>query len=127
MIKPESFLIDADGTLFFHDWPAIHAEVPHAIRVIKRIKDAGHVLILHTCRYHETFENAKAWALKNGIHFDHFNENPGREYPSRKVYGNWNIDDHNVGSPMIYDTAIHHKPFVDWLQIERILEAKGLI
>lgn len=127
IITPHSFTIDADGTLFFHDYPEIKEEVPHAVRVLKRMKAAGHVLILHTCRHGEPFEATKKWLTDNGLDFDFFNENKNWESGSRKVYSNWDIDDHNLGAPLIHVQAVHHKPFVDWQQIEHILEAKGLL
>lgn len=126
-IIPKQFLIDADGTLFLHDYPYIEKEVPHAVRVLKRMNEAGHILILHTCRADEPFEETKAWLQKHNLLFAYFNCNPMFESGSRKVYGHWHIDDHNLGCPLIHDTSIHHKPFVDWLAIERILEEMKLL
>jgi hypothetical protein len=127
MISPKQFLIDADGTLFLHDYPYIEKEVPHAVRVLKRMQEVGHILILHTCRCDEPYEEAKAWLLKNDLHFHSFNCNPMFESGSRKVYGHWHIDDHNLGCPLIHDLTIHPKPFVDWVVIENILKEKGLL
>lgn len=120
-------MIDADGTLFLHDYPYIEKEVPHAVRVLKRMQDAGHILILHTCRADEPFEEAKKWIKEQGLNFHYFNCNPMFESGSRKVYGHWHIDDHNLGSPLIHDPAIHPKAFVDWIVIENILIANGLL
>jgi hypothetical protein len=122
-----TFLIDCDGTICLHDFPEIHKEVPHAIRVIKRMQDYGHTLILLTMRYGDHLSEAQRWLLKKGLYFDYFNRNPDHETGSRKVYGHHVIDDHNLGIKLIYDTTIHHKPFVDWLELERILEEKGLL
>lgn len=127
MIPTKQFLIDADGTIFLHDYPFIHKEVPHAVRVLKRMADAGHVLILHTCRADEPYEEAKEWLKKNDLHFNSFNCNPMFESGSRKVYGHWHIDDHNLGCPLVHDMTIHPKPFVDWLAVEKILEEMELI
>jgi hypothetical protein len=127
VIPPKQFLIDADGTLFFHDAPYIVKEVPYAIRVLKRMKSAGHILILHTCRADEAYENTKRWLSDNDLQFDFFNCNPMYESGSRKVYGHWHIDDHNLGSPLIHDIFIHPKPFVDWLKIEQLLEEMKLL
>jgi len=122
-----TFLIDCDGTIVLHDFPHIHAAVPHAIRVIQRMQDFGHTLILYTMRYDEDLTVAQKWLFKNGLYFQYFNHNPDHETGSRKVYGHYTIDDHNLGIKLIHDTSIHHKPFVDWLEIERILEEKELL
>lgn len=126
-ITPKQFLVDADGTMFLHDFPYIEKEVPHAVRVLKRMQDAGHILILHTCRAGDEFEHAKAWIKDQGLNFFAFNCNPMFESGSRKVYGHWHIDDHNLGCPLIHDTTIHRRPFVDWLKVEKILEEMELI
>lgn len=127
LIQIKTILIDADGTIFFHEYPFIGKEVPHAVRVLKRMESVGHILILHTMRHGDELEHAKAWLLDNDLHFDDFNRNTMFETGSRKIYGHWHIDDHNLGSPLIHDFTIHPKPFVDWLQIEKILEEKELI
>lgn len=126
-ISPKEFLIDFDGTIAYHDYPYIEKAVPHAVRVLKRMEDAGHRLILHTCRADDEFEHAKAWIKDQGLTFFAFNCNPNFESGSRKVYGHWHIDDHNLGSPIIEDPTIHRRAFVDWLAIEKILEEKGLL
>lgn len=121
------FLIDCDGTLFFNDFPFIEKEVPHAIRVVKRMQEFGHTLILLTMRVDEDLELAKRELTKRDINMDYFNHNPLFETGSRKVYGNWSIDDHNIGIPLIHNHTIHYKPFVDWLAVEKILEDKGFL
>jgi len=127
MIPPRQFLIDFDGTLALQDYPFIEKEVPHAIRVVKRMQDAGHILILLTMRHGDELDHAKAWLKDNGLHFNDFNRNTMFETGSRKVYGHYHIDDHNIGCPIIHDHTLHHKPFVDWLVVEQILEEKELI
>ncbi len=126
-IPAKQFLIDADGTIFLHDYPFIEKAVPHSVRVLKRMEDAGHILILHTMRHGDELEQTKKWLLANDLHFNDFNRNTMFETGSRKIYGHWHIDDHNLGSPLIHDMTIHPKPFVDWLAIEKILIEKGLI
>lgn len=126
-IVPKSFAIDFDGTLQFHEYPYLGQPTPYAIRVVNRIKEAGHTLILLTMRYDEQLEEAKSWLTDHGLVFDYFNRNEMYETGSRKVYAHYYIDDHNLGSPVIYDEMIHRKPFVDWLALEKILEEKKLI
>lgn len=127
MITPRQIAVDADGTLFLHDFPFIVKEVPHAIRVLKRIQDAGHTLILHTMRDGDELADAKRWLKKNDLVFEYFNENPTFETGSRKIYSHYSIDDHNLGCPLIHEPLIHHKPFVDWEKIEELLVEKGLL
>lgn len=127
MTQQKQISVDADGTIFLHDFPFIVKEAPHAIRVLRRIQDADHTLILHTMRDGDELADAKRWLKNNGLIFEYFNENPTFETGSRKVYSHYSIDDHNVGCPLIHDPLIHQKPFVDWLEIEKIFEEKGLI
>lgn len=124
MVK--QILVDFDGTIALHDYPYIEKAAPNAIPVLKRIQDAGHILILCTMRCDEELEQAKAWLEEQGLNFTYFNCNPMFETGSRKIYGHLVIDDHTLGCPLIHDTLVHPKPFVDWLAVERILEEKGL-
>jgi len=122
-----TFLIDFDATIAYNDYPFIGEEVPEAIRVLKRLNNAGHSLILLTMRHKSELADAKKWLQEKGVYFDYYNENPEFETGSRKVYGHLHIDDHNIGIKLIHDTSLHYKPFVDWLEIERILEEKELL
>jgi hypothetical protein len=40
---------------------------------------------------------------------------------SPKVYGHLYIDDAALGCPLIYDISVHHRPYVDWCEVERWL------
>jgi hypothetical protein len=126
MITPKQVKIDFDGTLAVHEYPYIGAEVPHAIRVTKRLKDAGHVIILETMRHDELLDEAVTWCKKKGIEFDYVNKNPMFETGSRKIYGHTCVDDHNIGVPMMY-RPFDRKPMVDWLEVERIFEKTGYL
>ena len=42
--------LDFDGTVVEHQYPALGAENPHAIRVIRALQDNGHTIILNTYR-----------------------------------------------------------------------------
>ena len=42
--------LDFDGTVVEHQYPAIGAENPHALRVIRALQDKGHTIILNTYR-----------------------------------------------------------------------------
>lgn len=127
MIPKKQFLVDVDGTIVLHDYPHIHQEVPDAVRVLRRMQEAGHTLILHTMRDRDELSQIRAWLKDRDLHFDHFNCNPTFETGSRKIYGHYSIDDHNLGGPMIHDMRIHPKPFIDWITVEKILINKGLL
>jgi hypothetical protein len=126
-IAPKQFAIDFDGTLQFHEYPYLGQPTPYSVRVVRRIKEAGHTLILLTMRDDDQLEEAKAWLKDHELDFDYINRNEMFETGSRKVYAHYYIDDHNLGAPIIHDTMIHRKPFVDWLAIEKLLEEKKLI
>lgn len=46
--------LDYDGTVVHHAFPEVGEFQEDAVRVLKRITDAGHKLILWTCREDET-------------------------------------------------------------------------
>lgn len=126
-IPPKQIAIDFDGCLQFQDHPYLSRPVPRAVEVVKRLQDAGHILILYTMRVDEELDQAKAWLQDHDLQFDYFNCNPMMETGSRKVYFHLLIDDHAFNIPLITDMSIHRKPFVDWVTCEKIMEEKGLI
>lgn len=46
---------------------------------------------------------------------------------SKKVYANLYIDDAALGAPLIINSALSDKPFIDWGRVEQILTQMGLI
>lgn len=126
-LSPRQITVDFDGTISYHNYPYLGGDIPHAVRVLKRLTDAGHILILKTMRHGELMNDAKNWCLQKGIHFTYFNCNPMQETGSRKIYSHLDIDDHNLGIPLIHDIWEQRKPFVDWLAVEKILEEKGYL
>jgi hypothetical protein len=120
-------ILDFDATCVYNDNPYIGEEVPDASRVIKRIQKAGHILILCTMRTDNLLDDALAWFKCRGIRIDYVNMNPMYETGSRKIYGHIVLDDKCCGIPLICDSTIHRKPFVDWVKTEKILEEKGLL
>lgn len=102
--------IDFDGTIVKHAFPRIGEPMPRAFEVIKRLKEAGHKLILWTCREDEGFNinrqylsDAVKFCKENGVEFDAVNETiQGEEfrdpkYDQRKPYCHLFIDDRNLG------------------------------
>lgn len=126
-ITPRQVAIDFDGTLARHSYPMLGAPVPEAIRVVKRLKSAGHILILQTMRADDLLQDAVKWCEQQGLKFDYVNCNPMYETGSRKIYSHCSIDDHNLGISLIHDHWEQRKPMVDWMKVEKILEEKGYL
>lgn len=126
-ITPKQIAIDFDGTLSYHNYPYLGGDIPDAVRVVKRLKEAGHILILQTMRADELLDDAKGWLKNHGLEFDYFNCNPMQETGSRKIYSHIFIDDHNLGVPLIFDPHKQRKPYVDWKACEKILENHGYL
>lgn len=116
--------IDFDGTVVEHKWPRIGQPMPDAFRVIKKLKEAGHEIILWTCRnagQSDDDEGGLKAAIKfcqdNGIEFDSHNENldrhlvPGtlqfKEH-QKKIYADVYIDDRNIGGFPGWDAVDCH-------------------
>lgn len=46
-------LVDFDNTICVDEWPYIGTSIPYAIDVLKKLKNAGHTLILYTQRSYQ--------------------------------------------------------------------------
>lgn len=145
--------IDFDGTCVEHQFFKIGKEVPHAVRVMNRLTDEGHRIILWTMRSnmqpHQhangTFNSgitclhaAVNWFIVRKIPLFGINENPDQNWSdSHKQYCNFYIDDAAIGCPLIYPeeykainqdhNAAHTRPYVDWLKVEQLLEDQGIL
>ncbi len=114
--------IDFDGTIVEHAFPKIGEPLPKAFEVLKKLQEAGHRLILNTCREDYGYKIDKQYlteAVKfceeNGVTFVSVNENspeddfrPEKE-KNRKVYAELYIDDRNLGG------------FPGWAIVEELL------
>lgn len=124
--------LDFDGTVVEHAYPKIGREVPHAMRVIKRLQDAGHEIILNTMRC-EMDKKELMKALEYII--SHYKVELKPIIPTtEKIYPTWDptnkkeifIDDSANGTPIIpavYDGIM----MVDWLAVEKILEENKVL
>jgi hypothetical protein len=126
-IIPKTIAVDFDGTCVIHAFPFIGESVDRCAYVLKRLQKAGHTLILLTMRADNLLDDAEEWFRNHDIEIKYSNCNPEQETGSRKVYAHVYIDDHNIGIPLIHDTEIHSKPFVDWKAVEKLLEEKGYL
>ena len=120
--------IDFDGTCVTHDYPRIGKEIG-ATKVLKRLVEAGHKLILNTMRSDKELQDAVNWFKKNGIELYGVNENPTQKRwtNSPKVYAHMYIDDAAFGCPLINAPELSNRPFVDWDSIDLQLIQKGII
>ena len=136
--------IDFDGTCVTHDFPKVGKDIG-AIPVLKCLVDNGHKLILFTMR--SDIENptsddydilpqggayltdAVNWFKNNGIELFGINENPEQKSwtHSPKPYAHLYIDDAAFGCPLMVDTRISKRPFVNWDEIESAFEELGII
>ncbi len=94
--------IDFDNTISRGKFPAIDGQQPHAADTVNALYDAGHYIIIHTCRTGENLLDAINWLLEQGIKFHRVNDNEPsnvRQYGnnSRKIYAHLYIDDKNLG------------------------------
>lgn len=113
--------IDFDGTIVGHDYPRIGAEAPNAFKVLRKLQEGGHKLILLTMRCGRELQDALAYCADRGVKFWAVNENPEQSgwTSSRKVYANLYIDDLALGAPMYNGT-------VDWYVVEQWLYGGAL-
>ena len=120
--------IDFDGTCVTHDYPKIGKEIG-ATKVLKRLVEAGHKLILNTMRSDKELQDAVNWFKKNGIELYGVNENPTQKRwtNSPKVYAHMYIDDAAFGCPLINAPELSDRQFVDWDSVGRKLIQMGII
>jgi hypothetical protein len=127
-MTPKQVIIDFDGTVVRHEHPMIGTEVPDAVRVLHRLQDAGHILILVTMRQDELLDDAVKWFADRKVRITYINRNEMYETGSRKIYAHMIIDDHCCGIPLVYHPHdANRKPFVDWRAVEKILENGGYL
>ena len=129
--------IDFDGTCTTHDFPNIGKEIG-APKVLKRLVENGHKLILFTMRANEVdvhpngkyyLSDAVKWFADNGISLYGVQSNPTQKEwtTSPKAYGQLYIDDAALGCPLKFDAELSQRPFVDWDKVSSTLEEMGLL
>ncbi len=114
--------IDADGTCFTHDYPIIGKDIGSQ-RVLKKLTDNGHQLILFTMRSGKELIDAINWFKQNNIPLYGIQTNPTQSSwtSSPKSLADLMIDDSALGCPLKYDYSISSRPFVDWEIVEKML------
>jgi len=120
--------IDFDGTCVTHDYPDIGKGIG-ATRVLKRLADKRHNLLLWTMRSGDKLAEAVAWFNENGIPLFGINANPTQKEwtDSPKAYAELYIDDAALGCPLARNPRISNRPFADWEKIELLLIDRGVL
>lgn len=100
--------VDFDGTIVEHKFPDIGPPLPGAIETLRAMQNAGHRLILFTCREDEMDSSGRRYLTEavefcrsQGINFVSANQtltqDDFRPMGGRKVYADLYIDDRNLG------------------------------
>lgn len=137
--------IDFDGTCVTHEFPRVGEDIG-AVPVLRRLVEAGHNLILFTMRNNcennvgfsddvpevhngNHLDDAVNWFKENDIPLYGINRNPTQDSwtKSPKAYAQLYIDDAALGCPTRTDLAYSNRPFVDWYEVEYMLEEMGII
>ncbi len=113
--------IDFDGTLVNNDPVTYDIVSPRleSIEMVKKIKDAGHTLILWTCRITHRLDEAIEYCKQYGLEFDYHNENcpvaAAHEFgDGRKIYAHLYFD--NACITAVEDDFIAAKQFTRALE-----------
>ena len=135
--------IDFDGTVSTHDFPRVGKDIG-AQKVLKKLVEKGHQLILFTMR-HDTpdsmdeyyqikpgnryLTDAINWFKSNDIPLYGIQSNPTQLMwtTSPKSYAELLIDDTALGCPLKYDLSISNRPFVDWIEVEKLLIKQNIL
>ena len=130
--KEIKITVDFDNTCALEDFPLVGADVPYAVETLKRLASNGVKLILWTCRQNEQLNDAVEWCRRNDIPLFGVDEDPHPDETlaslygiPRKIIGDFNIDDRNLGCPTI-DIESNGKVYtvVDWRTLEETLTKK---
>lgn len=142
-IKPITINIDFDGTCVTHEFPNVGKSIG-AEKVLRRLTDNGHQLILFTMRADRKrkkktqdttiqdvtglfLTDAVNWFKNNDIPLYGIQANPTQKNwtTSPKSYAELMIDDSALGCPLIVDITYSTRPFANWEVIEDYLDNMG--
>ena len=119
--------IDFDGTVVTHEYPKVGRDIG-AVPILKKLVENGHHLILFTMRGTNAYlSDAIKWFYDNNIPLYGVNTNPSQLIwtTSPKALAELYIDDAGLGIPLIYPDG--ERPYVDWIEVGRMLKEKGLL
>ena len=123
--------IDFDGTCVKHEYPNIGEDIGSQ-RVLKRLVESGHQLILYTMRSGSELTDAVKWFLVNDIPLYGVQYNPEQSKwtSSNKCYAQLYIDDAALGTPLRRDKdpdIEDSRPYIDWNAVEILLELDDIL
>lgn len=137
--------IDFDGTCVTHEFPKVGKSIG-AEKVLKRLVDNGHQLILFTMRSDRdkpkpvidpTIQNVTGKFLTDAINWFKDNDIPLYGVQTNPTQLNWTtspksyaelmIDDSALGCPLKIDLGLSKRPFVCWVTVEKHLELMGIL
>jgi len=131
-------IVDFDGTCVTHSYPEVGSDIG-AQKVLRRLVEAGHELVLFTMRSDGEVSNnnfgtpygltdAVNWFKTNDIPLYGIQTNPTQKNwtSSPKAYGQLHIDDASICTPLIYPED-GSRPYVNWDEIEKELIELGIL
>lgn len=133
--------VDFDGTCVTHEFPRVGKDIG-AAKVLKRLVNVGHQLILYTMRSYKPgvspitnavedggLSDAIKWFKDNDIDLFAVQTNPTQKEwtSSPKCYAHLVIDDNTLGAPLMVDKELSDRPFIDWNRAEKMLEIKQIL
>jgi len=122
---------DFDGTVVTHDYPKIGNPVPKALIVLRKIRSAGHDLVLDTMRSGDELDEAINYLNQAGIQLQGINtaKDQGKWTSTTKTYGDIYINDRNLGTKLQRAEGLSGKytPVVDWEWVEQELKNIGVL
>ena len=127
--------LDFDGTVVEHQYPALGAPNPHALRVIAKLQTKGHHIILNTYRADlndGSLEEALAYLNSSGEietiieHLEAKVNLPIFDLDEALRLDELYIDDISEGTPMRRNKVLEYGLMVDWVELERLLIRAGI-
>lgn len=126
-----SIVLDFDGTVVKHRYPAVGEDIG-AVPVLKKLIKNGHRILLSTMRSRnsagvDTLQPALDWFAERDIPLFGVNENPEQASwtSSPKVYGDVYIDDGALGAPL--KKGEEGDAYMDWSKVAAYLYYMGLL
>lgn len=130
-----TIILDFDGTCVTNEFPKVGKNIG-AEFVLRRLQERGHKIVLFTARADDPnneffpgnfLTDAVNWFTENGIELYGINRNPDNDIYgyTRKVTGDIVIDDLAIGAPLIMYPQMSTKPFIDWNELQDMLDAMG--
>ena len=112
-------VIDFDKTIVYSEYPEIIGLKPNAKKIINKLYNDGHEIIINTCRAGVHEGRVYTYLAEEGIKYHYINSNLPRlieffKQDCRKISGDVYIDDKNLGG--IPD---------DWDEIYKMLNLDG--